>query len=100
MNDLRARLEQAIGSTTLSQHLDPEDINLVLDGTLRRLTSIVQAQQGRALQYAGDSMLAVFGASGAREDDPVRAGLAILDEGRVQAALVQQRHGHAGFNRS
>ena len=90
-----------VGSTTLSQHLDPEDINLVLDGALERLTSIVQAQQGRVLQYAGDSMLAVFGASGAREDDPVRAvraGLAILDEGRVQAALVQQRHGHAGFN--
>ena len=90
-----------VGSTTLSQHLDPEDINLVMDGALQSLAAIVGAHQGAVLQYAGDSMLAVFGAGIAREDDPeraVRAGLAILAEGRAQAALVQQRHGHTGFN--
>ncbi len=90
-----------VGSTTLSQQLDPEDINLVIDGALQRLTAIVGAHQGTVLQYAGDSMLAVFGAGVAHEDDPeraVRAGLAILAEGRAQAALVQQRHGHEGFN--
>ena len=90
-----------VGSTSLSQQLDPEDINLVLDGALHRLTEIVGAHQGTVLQYAGDSMLAVFGAGVAQEDDParaVRAGLAILAEGRAQARLVQQRLGHDGFN--
>ena len=90
-----------VGSTLLSQHLDPEEIALVMDGTLRRLTAAVQAQQGKVLQYAGDNLLAVFGADAAHEDDPVRAvraGLAILEEGRAQALQVQKRHGHAGFN--
>ena len=53
------------------------------------------------LQYAGDSLLAAFGADEAHEDDAeraVRAGLAILDEARAQAAQVRERHGHAGFN--
>ena len=90
-----------VGSTTLSQHLDPEDINAVLDGALARFTAIVQAQHGKVLQYAGDNLLAVFGTPVAHEDDAERAvlaGLAILEEGRAQAVLVKARHGHDGFN--
>ena len=90
-----------VGSTRLSQHLDPEDIHQIMDGALERFTAIVRARKGRVLQYAGDSMLAVFGADSAHEDDPeraVRAGLEVLaDAGRV-AAEVQQLHGHAEFN--
>ncbi len=90
-----------VGSTALSQHLDPEDVNLVIDGALQRLTAIVEAHAGKVLQYAGDSLLAVFGAEKAHEDDPVRAvraGLAIVDEGRALQARVQQRHGLDGFD--
>ena len=90
-----------VGSTTLSQHLDPEDIHAAMDGALARFTTIVQVHRGTVLQYAGDSVLAVFGAPQAHEDDAeraVRAGLAILEEGRVQGALVKARHGHDGFN--
>ena len=90
-----------VGSTMLSQRLDPEDVNLVIDGALQRLTAIVEAGDGKVLQYAGDSLLAVFGASGAHEDDPVRAvrvGLAIIEEGRVLEAIVRRRHGHVGFS--
>ena len=71
-----------VGSTTLSHSLDPEDVNTVIDGALARFTSIVQAHHGKVLQYAGDSVLAVFGSPTAHEDDAeraVRAGLAILD---------------------
>ena len=90
-----------VGSTTLSQHLDPEDIHAVMDGALARCTSVVLAHHGKVLQYAGDSLLAVFGASEAREDDAeraVRCGLALLAEGRALAVDVQTTHGHAAFD--
>ena len=90
-----------VGSTRLSQRLDPEDIHAVLDDTLAAATRIVQAHKGKVLQYAGDSLLAVFGAEQAAEDDPesaVRAGLALLDEGHRRAALVAQQHGPSEFN--
>ena len=76
-----------VGSTALSQHLDPEDIHAVMDGALQRCTAIVESHGGKVLQYAGDSLLAVFGADEAREDDPeraVHAGLALLAEGRAR----------------
>jgi len=90
-----------VGSTALSQHLDPEDIHAVMDTALAACTAIVEAHHGKVLQYAGDSLLAVFGAAEAHEDDAecaVRAGLALLDEGRRQGGLVALRHGHDGFN--
>ncbi|MDB5363887.1 MAG: putative Adenylate cyclase [Rhodospirillales bacterium] len=90
-----------VGSTSLSQHLDPEDVHAVMDGTLSFCTAIVTRHGGRVLQYAGDNLLAVFGADEAREDDAeraVRAGLALLDEGKRQGALVLSRHSQAGFD--
>ena len=90
-----------VGSTSLSQRLDPEDIHVIMDGALERFTATIKAHQGRVLQYAGDSMLAVFGAEGAHEDDPeraVRAGLAVLEAAKLVATEVRQRHGHEDFN--
>jgi len=90
-----------VGSTTLSQKLDPEDIHAVIDGALARFTAIVLAHHGKVLQYAGDNLLAVFGADVALEDDAeraVHAGLALLAEGRALGRAVLQRHGHAGFD--
>ena len=90
-----------VGSTTLARQLDPEDVHAVMDGALASCTQIVQQHQGKVLQYAGDNLLAVFGAEAAQEDDAeraVRAGLALLAEGRRQGDLVLQRHGHSGFD--
>lgn len=89
-----------VGSTAFGRQLDPEDLHQLLDGALARFTAIVREHQGVVLQYAGDSMLAVFGTPLAREDDAERAllaGLAILDEGRAQAAAVRARFGREGF---
>ena len=90
-----------VGSTALSRQLDPEDIQTIIDGALQRLTAIVNDHQGRVLQYAGDSLLAVFGAREAREDDPeraVRCGLAIVREAQQIGAEVRAAS-HAGdFN--
>ena len=90
-----------VGSTAVSQLLDPEDTHAVVNGTLTGCTAIVAQHGGKVLQYAGDSLLAVFGADDAREDAAelaVRAGLALLGEGKRQAALVLAQHGYAGFD--
>jgi class 3 adenylate cyclase/tetratricopeptide (TPR) repeat protein len=91
----------AVGSTTLSQHLDPEAIHEVMDGALARFTEIVESCRGRVLQYAGDSVLAVFGADEAAEDDPeraVRCGLALQAESQLVSEAVRRQHGHEGFS--
>ncbi|MCV2367124.1 ATP-binding protein [Roseateles oligotrophus] len=91
----------AVGSTAMGARLDPEDIQLVMDGALQRFTRVVQQFKGRVLQYAGDSLLAAFGADESHEDDPesaVRAGLAILDQASQHAQALRQEHGITGFN--
>jgi len=89
-----------VGSTSLAQQLDPEEIHVVIDGALVRFTDIVQRHGGRVLQYAGDNLLAGFGADEVHEDDAeraVRCGLALLAEGRRFGDEVQAVHGHGGF---
>jgi len=90
-----------VGSTRLSERLDPEDVHAVMDSALERLTGIVQAHHGRVLQYAGDSLLAVFGADQALEDDAeraVRAGLAIVAEAAPLAEGFRTRFDLDGFD--
>jgi class 3 adenylate cyclase/tetratricopeptide (TPR) repeat protein len=90
-----------VGSTTLSQRLDPEQINALMDGALARFTQIVQDHGGQVLQYAGDNVLAVFGAPLAHEDDAERAvfaALAITAAGRELGAEVADRHAFDGFD--
>jgi class 3 adenylate cyclase len=90
-----------VGSTTLSQRLDPESISEVMDDALVRGTAIVEDHGGKVLQYADDNILAVFGAGEAREDDAERAihcGLALLALGRMLGTEVRARHSHSGFN--
>ena len=90
-----------VGSTALSQRLDPEAIGTVLDDALARGTTIVEAHHGKVLQYAGDNILAAFGADEANEDDAERAvhcGLALLELGRALGAEVRAAHDHAGFD--
>jgi class 3 adenylate cyclase/predicted ATPase len=90
-----------VGSTDLTRRLDPEDVSEVMDGALRSFAAVVERLDGRVLQYAGDSMLAAFGADGAREDDAeraVHAGLALLGAAREHAALVRREHRVDGFD--
>src|SRR5262249_30078252 len=85
---------------TLGRHLDPEDTSAAIDGALAEFASIIDARGGKVLKYAGDSMLAAFGADESREDDPeraVRSGLALLEAGRQQGEHIKQAYGHGGF---
>jgi class 3 adenylate cyclase len=70
------------GSTSIAQHMDPEDVSEVFDTTLKKLAQPVETHGGRVTRFMGDGFLAVFGAPKAREDDPeqaVRAGLKIIE---------------------
>lgn len=90
-----------VGSTALGQRLDPEEIGRVMDGLLERGTSAVAAHRGRVLKYAGDNLLAVFGAEQAAEDDAeraVRCGLALLNLGKIFAGEVRNAYGHSGID--
>ncbi|RLA49832.1 MAG: hypothetical protein DRQ65_09720, partial [Gammaproteobacteria bacterium] len=89
-----------VGSTVMARQLDAEDIHTIIDGTLTSLSNIVESHYGRVLQYAGDSLLAVFGADESHEDDPenaVRAGLAFLKASQKIAREVEQHHRLEGF---
>ena len=90
-----------VGSTSLSQQLDAEETHEVMDGALMRCTTLVLKHQGKVLQYAGDNLLAVFGADEAQEHDAeraVHAGLDMLAEGRLLSEEVRSAHGYAGFD--
>ena len=91
----------AVGSTALGAHLDPEEISAVMDGLLSKGTAIVEAHGGKVLKYTGDNLLAVFGAEEVAEDDAeraVRCGLALLELGRTAGAEVEAAHGYGGFD--
>ncbi len=90
-----------VGSTQMARQLDPEETQSILDGALKQLSDIIDRFHGRVLQYAGDSLLAAFGADDAYEEDPenaVRAGLACLEASRQIADDVLHRFGLEGFD--
>ncbi len=89
-----------VGSTVMVRQLDPEDVHTIMDGSLANLTTIINNHHGRVLQYAGDSLLAVFGADESHEEDPenaVRAGLAFLDASQEIAHEIENQYGLKGF---
>ncbi len=67
-----------IGSTDLSQYLDPGELHSVIDAALADYRDIVARYQGRVLSYIGDGLLAVFGADRACEDNAERPLLQVL----------------------
>ena len=84
-----------VGSTALINGLTPEDAHQAMDPALAEFTAIVRRQEGRVLQYAGDSLLAAFGVECVREDDAlraVRAALAILAAAQRHAAHLRRRY--------
>ena len=71
-----------VGFTAASEDADPEDVRGWLAPYHETLRSTVERFGGTVEKFAGDAILAVFGAPRSHEDDAeraVRAGLAILD---------------------
>jgi class 3 adenylate cyclase/predicted ATPase len=82
-----------VGSTELSQLLDPEELRDVLRGYQRVCADAVARFGGHLAKYLGDGIMAYFGYPTAYGDDARRAalaGLAVVDEiSRLKACSSQ-----------
>ena len=67
-----------VGFTSLADGSDPEDTAKIVDTAFRQLSDIVVAHGGVVDKYIGDSLMAVFGAPVAHDDDAERAVAAAL----------------------
>ena len=71
-----------VGFTSRSERLDIEDVGELLSSYQQLLRGEVESCGGVVSDFAGDGMMAIFGAPKAHEDDPeraVRAGIAICE---------------------
>ena len=68
-----------VGSTELSQRLDPEDLRTVIGTCQEAWVKAIERYSGFVARYMGDGLLVYFGYPHAHEDDAERAVLAALD---------------------
>jgi class 3 adenylate cyclase/tetratricopeptide (TPR) repeat protein len=61
------------GYTAMSEKLDPEEVKEITSRIFGGISKIVDSYDGFVEKYAGDAVMAIFGATQAHEDDPVRA---------------------------
>lgn len=66
------------GFTDLSRHRDPEELKKIVDGAFAELTDVVYQYEGYIDKVIGDSLMVLFGAPIAHEDDSERAVLCAL----------------------
>lgn len=70
-----------VGSTTLSERFDPEDLREIIVAYQRCCEQVIQRFDGYVARYMGDGLLVYFGFPRAHEDDAaraLRAGLEIV----------------------
>ena len=83
-----------VGSTALSEQLDPEELQQLVRTYQEIRAQVVERYDGYIAQYLGDGLLVYFGYPAAHEDDAaraIRAGLEIvttLDEARAEQRAV------------
>ncbi|MBM4361787.1 MAG: adenylate/guanylate cyclase domain-containing protein, partial [Deltaproteobacteria bacterium] len=93
-----------VGSTALSEALDPEDLRAVLRTYQQRAAAVIRRHRGHLAQFLGDGILAYFGDSGASERpavDAVRAALEILAATaalQAELRLPMPLHARAGVH--
>jgi class 3 adenylate cyclase/predicted ATPase len=71
-----------VGSTALSERLDPEDLRTLLQAYQQACGEVIERYEGHVAQYLGDGLMTYFGWPAAHEDDAeraVRAGLEIVE---------------------
>jgi class 3 adenylate cyclase len=87
-----------VGSTPLSQQLDPEELRDVVRAYQQTCADVVQGFEGHIAQLLGDALLVYFGWPYAHEDDTqraVRTGLGMLDAmGTLNTRMEQEKGIH------
>ncbi|MDM0116637.1 adenylate/guanylate cyclase domain-containing protein [Variovorax sp. J22R133] len=81
-----------VGSTALSQRLDPEDLREVVRAYQRTCVEVIERYEGNVAQYLGDGLLVYFGFPRAHEDDAQRAAEAGLQMIEALQALSAKSH--------
>jgi hypothetical protein len=61
------------GYTAMSERLDPEEVKEITGRIFGEISKIVSKYDSFIEKYAGDAVMALFGANQSHEDDPVRA---------------------------
>ena len=77
-----------VGYTRLSEHLDPERVKRLLDGSFAHLIDDIERFGGQVDKVMGDGILALFGAPISHEDDPDRAVRCAIEMHRSLAEYV------------
>ena len=80
-----------VGSTALSQELDPEDLRLLMQRYQQACGAAVERHAGHVAQYLGDGLMVYFGWPHAHEDDAVRALHAALEIVDAVKAIASPR---------
>src|SRR5437762_14160901 len=81
------------GFTSLADRLDPEQLVEVIDPVISGLSSVVGRYGGYVEKFAGDALMALFGAPVSYEDDAARA-LRVALEMHAELARVGQELPH------
>jgi class 3 adenylate cyclase/tetratricopeptide (TPR) repeat protein len=85
-----------VGSTALSEKLDPEDLREVIRAYRETCAKVVGRFEGHIAKYIGDGLLVYFGYPQAHEDDAqraVHAGLGIVEDMQRLNQRVSKEHG-------
>ncbi len=86
----------AMGSTSLADHLDPERLRTVLDSYFAAMAAAVDSWGGTVEKFIGDAVMAVFGVPAVREDDAERAlsaAMEMMDRLERLNIELESRHG-------
>jgi class 3 adenylate cyclase/tetratricopeptide (TPR) repeat protein len=78
------------GFTSLADRLDPEELLEVIDPVISGLSSIVGRYEGYVEKFAGDALLALFGAPVSHEDDAERALVVALEMHRELERICKE----------
>jgi class 3 adenylate cyclase/tetratricopeptide (TPR) repeat protein len=78
------------GYTAMSERLDPEEVKEITGKIFDDVSKIISKYEGFVEKFAGDAVMALFGATEAHEDDPVRAIKAAREIHKVVNSLSPQ----------
>ena len=86
------------GFTALSEKLDPEQVHQISDGFFHIMLNEVHKYEGIITQFAGDGIMALFGAPLAHEDHAQRACYAALSIQREMKGYGEKIKGEHGLD--
>jgi class 3 adenylate cyclase/tetratricopeptide (TPR) repeat protein len=86
------------GFTAMSERMDPEDVREIMNHYLSAWQASVEAHGGVVEKFIGDAVMAVFGLTTVREDDPQQAVACGLDMLGKLESLNQDYAAHYGLH--